>query len=123
MHQPGFWRSIGCETPKELRRHYTPDFLCQIYRGKRHETLGVEVEYTPCCFRAHKHDSFNVHLLVTLYAQECVRVYKNTPVISMYRRPESGEDYVWTLDDDINILYKGQRSRIFDRVSYGHYSD
>jgi len=119
MQQPGFWRSIGCETPAEMRTHTTPDFMCRIYRGKPHETLGVEVEYTPQCFHTHGHDSFNVDLLVTLYASHNARVTSNTPIISLYRRAGWSDAYVWSLEDDLNVLYKGKRSTLFDNVSYG----
>lgn len=118
LNRPGFWHSIGCEKPKEFRKHDTPDFICNIYRTKKNERLGVEVEMNPSCFRQHGHDGFNVHLLVVLYTSWFNRKLKGIPIISLYRKEEMTNNYVWSLDDDIGMLFHNRESTLFEEAGY-----
>ncbi len=112
---PFLWMRLGCLHPVEYRRWaISPDFWARIRGGKPDspERLGVEVEKTYRDFIKHGHSGLNIHLVITLKANGYRRSVRSVPMISMYRKMDD-DWYHWSLDDDIDMLFRDKESRLF----------
>jgi len=111
---PFLWWRMGCLFPVEYRTHITPDFIARIRGGKRKapEQFKVEAEMVPTNFNIHGHKRDSAHLIISLKTTSARRMLKGIDVISLYRKMNDGW-YHWSLDDDLDMLFRGKQSVLF----------
>lgn len=117
MGQVDLWRDLGCELPHEYRTNTSPDFLANVrpLRGKsprKRVVLGVEAELDARSFKLHKHEPWNIHLILSFTCWWPIRTSKEVPIVSFYRKCDDGL-FRWSLDDDIGMVYHGRKSELF----------
>ena len=109
-----FWRWFGVHKPiKNVGATPTPDLLTTCLGNSRHPIrFGIEVEHKASNFIAHKHQSFNIHLIMALYAGAGHYFIKGVPVICLYRKC-SDRMYHYSLSHDIDVVYHDEKPTLF----------
>ena len=124
VDEPGIWIHLGVEAPSGWRSNMTPDILTRVRGSKTKKSrnglfFGIEVEMEPRNLVLHGHDTFNIHLLLTLSAPWYRRKIQSVPIVSLYRVGDDG----WarrSWSDDIGVLYHRHHSMLFDnRDTFG----
>lgn len=105
-----FWRQFGVNRP-EKNGGQTPDLITTVRGYKRKIQFGIEVEWRAANFIRHKHDPFNIHLIICAWAPLGVHQIRSIPVVAMYRKMPD-RMYQWSLENDCAVVFHDQQDEL-----------
>ena len=109
-----FWRWMGVNKPvKNTGATPTPDLLTTVVSKSKYPVrFGIEIEHAARNFIVHKHQTFNVHLILALYCTAGHYNIKGVPLVTLYRKCSDGM-YHYSLEHDIGVIFHEEEVTLF----------